>query len=929
MPPLPQLCRTGLRLGLSCILGFLLWSLWLLLASTLVFQLLIAVSGEISLPSPLLRLAEKQLSPAGFSLKLGSVRFDPSGELVVRDFSLVLNSLDEPVATGRILHTRIDPWGLLVGSPDARRLSLSGVNILLPTAFSPSGRAEACIRDLHAELLYERKELSIEELTARTQFLALVVRGGVRLEPFAKDKGKKADPEQSVRKLLNGLRKLVELYPRLEAITGARAELRLTPSDSRGAVADLDLAIDNIALPAPVGGNVGPLRLSTRLPLAGASPAMVTVQLGIGELSTPKVLSSGLSARVRGILRPADFTGEIREVDLAAAQVSAAGVTAVAPFVHLEPLALPRVRFTATTQVEDAVLELEGEGDLRERSAKARIRTSAGDGVVRLAGSFAKRDLSKYVSFTTPARLSCEAELLPGGRPGLVEGWVEADNMVIYRVPVDHVQGRIRWDGTWLLAHEAMLRVGQNFARGSYDMNAKTRDFRFLLDGGLRPVEIGAWFKEWWPELWSHFDFTKALPLASVDVKGRWKDPASVTVYVGADATDAVIKNVFFSRAWTQVWVVRQSTFVPYLHGVRPEGEAKGWFNRLHNPEEHAWERVAFDVAGRMMPTEVVRILDPQGSEIAAPFWFSEAAEVHARGRVEGPAGTRSPRQDLWVDLKAKGPFKFHGFPVSSPSASAHWVDGVLDLRNIEADYAQGTVRGTAHVDTNPELKSIEFDAKLDGAKLSEAVAVAEQFIAFRMGKPLPDKGTGEDKFGGSKIQLNLKAKGRYDDLMSYKGTGDAAISGAELGQVRMFGLLSELLRFTTLRFTGATTTFSVEGSKIVFPTFQVAGRNSAIEAHGSYSLETKNLDFNAKVWPFEKSQGLVQEAMKLVLFPLSHVLEVKLTGTLGDPKWSFSNNPFRSRLEEPIPPSQAAAVPPTTMDTGSEGSAKESPDGK
>ena len=50
-------------------------------------------------------------------------------------------------------------------------------------------------------------------------------------------------------------------------------------------------------------------------------------------------------------------------------------------------------------------------------------------------------------------------------------------------------------------------------------------------------------------------------------------------------------------------------------------------------------------------------------------------------------------------------------------------------------------------------------------------------------------------------MNLDLAAAGSLDNLFSYRGTGTAILTGGELGQVRLLGLLSEVLDFTALRF--------------------------------------------------------------------------------------------------------------------------------
>jgi hypothetical protein len=916
MRPLLSLCRAGARFSLGCLLSFLMWSLWTLLAVAFIAQLWIAASREISLPPPLLRMLERHLSAPGFTVRVGNVIFDPSGHLLVKDFSLVMDSFGETILRCSVLHTKTDPWGLIVGNPDARQLDVSDLNVVLPAPLSPTGRNEECISNLNAVLVLERKELSIVELTAKSRNASVCVNGSLRLEPLKNPKSSAEYQIQDyIRSLLEGLRRYVALYPQLDNIPGARVQVQLTPSDSRGAIADVMISADSLHLNSPVELTTGPLALSTRVPLAGDSPTMVRVDLRTDSLSSPLVQVEGLSACVRGIMRPRPFSFEPKLADLSADRVSAKDVVVRAPSLRLEPApSLPSIHFDLTFAIEDALVEAQGKADIKERSAVIQVRTAPTDALVALAGKLIKRDLRKFVLLSEPARFSGEVSLAPGGKLSKATGWIEARNLNIYRVPINSIEGAISWDGVHFAGTQAFLRQGDNFARGSYEMDAPTRDFRFLLDGRLRPMDIAPWFKEWWPNFWTSFDFAKQIPEASVDVKGRWGDPSASLVHVGADARDTIIRSVPFAHAWTEVYVLSHSVYVPYLHGVRPEGEARGWFYRLYDENKGTWERIEFNVAGNIFPDGVAPIFETFLPEITAPFVFAQVPTLHVRGRVEGPAGTLEPKQLVDVEVSSKGSFKYHGFPLENVSATARWSDHTLKLSHFNASYAQGLVEGHALVDTAKESKQLEFEASIKNARLGEAASQADQFVALRTGKPRENH-SGAEKIADAKLDLSLSAKGRYDSPLSFHGTGQASISGAELTHIRMFGLLSELLRFTTLRFTSVKTNFEIDGPNLVFPSFRIFGRNSAIEAKGHYSLEHKTLDFNAKVWPLDESQGLVQEAMKLVLSPFSHVFEVKLAGTIADPHWSFANNPFRmlTPAETPSGVGTAPASPPET----------------
>ena len=207
------------------------------------------------------------------------------------------------------------------------------------------------------------------------------------------------------------------------------------------------------------------------------------------------------------------------------------------------------------------------------------------------------------------------------------------------------------------------------------------------------------------------------------------------------------------------------------------------------------------------------------------------------------------------------------------------------------------------------------FDGTLHQANLAAAITTLEQFGAQRQGLPVPAPSAWLERKTDIQLDVALSANGRLDDFFSFHGSGNAQLAGSELGQVPMLGLLSELLRFTSLRFTTARANFKIEGPRLNFSEVKVTGRNSAIDAHGAYALDTKTLDFNAKVFPFEESQGPLRGVVGFFLAPLSEFLELKLTGKIDRPAWSFLYGP--SNLLRPrVQPSEATektSLPPAT----------------
>ena len=911
--------RQGTRLVVAGIGTLAVWTLWLTLVVLLAVQIWIAVARELVVPAPLLRALEQQLASSQLSVRFGHATFDPTGRLLLENFSLSTASIAEPLLTGQLLYVTLDPWALLAGRFEAHHLEASGVELYVPAMFSPSGRAEAVVRDLELSLAPDRQGIAIERLTARFAGVGLTTRGAIATGVWRPEPGTPLVPEEIFARNYVGLaRRLAEFAPRLAALEAAQVTLTLAPSPTRGAIVNARVLAASLRLDQPFPVQTGPLQLATRFPLAGETAVMAGVEATTTSLTTAYGAARGVQLHLRGVLRPAAFTFDPREADIAAAEVRAGEVTLGAPLAHIEPGPLPRVNFALLAWLGDAPVAAQGDFNLDTRAGALHLDARITSEVVAAVGAQLGRELRPLIVFTTPAHAVGDLILATGGQLDRASGWVEADRLTVREVPIDHVAGKVELHGRAFRATDAFLRQGGNLARGSYTMDLATDDFRFLLKGQLRPPGIDGWFKEWWPHFWAAFDFAAAAPEADVDVQGRWGEARLSSVFADATSDRPVINSAAFDAVHLRLFYRPNYTHIYDLLATRDSGEARGWFKRTYDSEAAAWRAIDFAMHSTIDLREGARLFGPAGANLVAPYDFERPPRLYARGHLDGPAATGGAvRENIHLETDSPGAFALYGFPLRNLAFSADLVDHDLTLDRVRAEFAGSVVEGKARISGPGAERQLGFDATLHQANLAAVITTLEQFGAKRQGLPAPAQSAFLERKTDIQIDVALSAEGRLDDFFSFHGAGNAQLAGSELGQVPMLGLLSELLRFTSLRFTTARANFKIEGPRLNFSEVKVTGRNSAIEAHGAYALDTKTLDFNAKVFPFEESQGLLRGAVGFFLAPLSQFLELKLTGKIDRPAWSFLYGPsnFLRSMAQPAEttekPSKPDAAPP------------------
>ncbi|HTO04016.1 MAG TPA: AsmA-like C-terminal region-containing protein [Opitutus sp.] len=406
-------------------------------------------------------------------------------------------------------------------------------------------------------------------------------------------------------------------------------------------------------------------------------------------------------------------------------------------------------------------------------------------------------------------------------------------------------------------------------------------------------------------------------PKASVDVAGWWDAGYKTTVFVFAESASPKIRGTALDYGRT-IMFIRPNFFDGLeFFGKQGAGEARGDFVRRIDLDLHEWKDMTFSLTSTLDLATGEGLLGPDIAEKLEPFKFAEAPAVKASGHFDGPAAPGGEHQTMKIEARSTGAFSVYDFPARNLSFDATLQDEELSVERVEADVASGRLAGRAHLSGAAHERKLDFDITLREAVLSEAVTLVSSYKAQLRGEP---ETPGENVLTGKgqvKFDLALAAAGNFDDLLSYQGNGNAQLSGAELGEVKLLGLLSDLLDFTALRFTTARLDFQLLGKDVVFPSLSVTGENSAIEGHGDYSLANDQMDFNARVYPFQESKSIIQTMVGAMLTPLSTVLEVKLTGPLKQPRWAFVIGPtnfFRSlsqsgKVETPIAPEDAPST--------------------
>jgi hypothetical protein len=912
----------------SSLLLLLCWVAWLALSALLVAQIWIVTRRELALPDFALRAIEHRLAASQVTARFGRAVFDPTGRFVIEHVQLFSPAHPTPLVTIRAAYASLDFWALLVGNVRLHELRLTGAELHIPAMLSPSGTDEAVVSDLDGIFHLSRSDYDVALCTFRIAGLAVASQGGFHLPAPARARSS-AMPmlDLLLQRYLNAGRKVMALRPHFDALQEPCVRLRLTPSEDRGATVEAEVLARTFHPTAPIRLVAASVHAS--FPLLGDTPAPVRVKLeadGVEWEGRAQVRQ--LFIDLTGSLAPDRFAFAPQSVRATAARGVFMAVPVETPLADLALTQFPSLQGDFAVRAGGAAIAAHGAADVKAGDGKVELAGALSPALLDLARGRLNLTVLKWIELQEPATVQGTAEFAQGWKPVRAEADVVVRQAIAREVAIDAARAHVAYVGHDLRVSDLVLLQGDNVARGSYTMDIATRDYRFLLQGRLRPLDISGWFRAWWPRFWANFDFNAAPPVADVDVSGRWGTARLSSVFCRADADHPGIRGVPFDRVRTILFLR------PYYYDVfeftteRAGHSAHGSFVLAVDAPHATYRTLDFNGVSDLDIAECARLYGPAGTALAAPFQFSEPPTVRLSGHLAGPANPGGPQRKVQIELGSHGRFAFHHFPLQDLRFTADIDDDTIDLPKIDADLGGGTATGKARVTGRAEARRLTFDASLRGANLGHVIDAFDEFQSAR--KPsAPERPKGRFIANAAECELNgaLKAEGRYQDFSSYRGEGNFEIRGHRLVELPLLKLLFEvlsksLLNFRSQRLDNAQASFLVEGRKLVFPELKITGPSAAIEAGGEYLLDAQTLDFTAKISPFKKHFFLT-DLLGVALSPLLSTLEVRLTGQLADPSWNLTFlRSLKPRSANPIAPAAETAVKPSEIQLVPEDSA-------
>ncbi len=444
----------------------------------------------------------------------------------------------------------------------------------------------------------------------------------------------------------------------------------------------------------------------------------------------------------------------------------------------------------------------------------------------------------------------------------------------------DFSAGRSGWRGATMDAVRSSFTVSNRVLRlpdleitrpegrvtAGYFEDGRRQEFAIEFSSAIDLRAIGPLLPAEARTVLEEFDF-KTPPVLRGGVSGNWRRPELIALRTTFAGTNFSYRGMPVVSVRALVTMTNRLISVIEPEVVRAEGTGRADAVRV----ELERNRIHIDNAtGSLDVWSITHAVGKQVEDTMQPYKFLRAPT----GRVWGVIQADDARgTDLHFEV-AGGPFEWAGFKFQQITGSIHWLGETLMLTNVHGAFHGGHLQGWTFFDfAKPRGGEMAFRTEFSGLNLRSLVA---------------DFGSGTNKAEGVLDGLVVIDHAALEDFKSWRGYGWMTLKDGLIWDFPIFGIFSPMLNAIkegagNNKAKEAAATFTITNSVI-------HSRDLTIQASGMRLNYDGTVDFDARVKGrmeaqlFRNTPG-VGSVLSTVFWPVTKILEYKITGTLGKPE--------------------------------------------
>jgi hypothetical protein len=432
-------------------------------------------------------------------------------------------------------------------------------------------------------------------------------------------------------------------------------------------------------------------------------------------------------------------------------------------------------------------------------------------------------------------------------------------------IPLEAVSSQFDFSGGRLNLKSMEINRAEGPFKTAGLTDLKTSNFQFQIESHLDPHFGTNFLSGEARDVGGLFHFSQP-PVMSGNLSGNWTNLGAFAFSGQLGLTNYLFKNEPVTSTSTLLHytnsIVSFSDLV-VLRGTQRVDIASG----------------AYPIADEVIDvTNVVSTLDPAWfakisthviQKAIGPYTFDKPPLVHAYGRIPlfSPA-----KADIHFGVAGEQ-FHYWRFSAAKISGGIWWKGDSLSVTNIKADFYDGHLDWEGHFHFLPnDSADYNFRAGIAGVTLPSIVSDLTQTTNLMKGE-----------LDGNLVVTSANT----DDMLSWSGHGNASVRNGFLWNIPLFGNFTHLLgnispTLGTLPATAADMTFTLEKSVVHTHDLEMKTVAMRLKYMGTVDIEGR---LDAKVEAIILRDWVFGKAVSIALWPISKILEYKVTGTLQNPK--------------------------------------------
>ncbi len=904
-----KISKRSLIFYFVCLYGLNFFLFLLALALAIVSGYLIT-GKDIPIPQFVLKDLRENLADYGLYAETEKLNFDLLGRVTARRLKIFREGGGDLLGQCDSLQLTLDVPLLLLKRVSVDSLVFQNGRLFCPAFYSDSGISETLAKKIHGNIRRQGNSWEIERFdfafsNLRTHLSGSWPQAGftLRREPTVAEPAFRPRP---LERYLSLCRQALDMQAKAQSLENPVAHLEV--SFNKGEWPEARVILTGDSYKGFQGLSSGAFRLVV--------PRVELPQLRLAQPVAWEVLDLNWENRIR-VTDPAArihigsaqelMAGRVENVQFAAAGLVAEGNAVEALSGQLK-LSFPRLEGSTHALMGNRPLQLRGDFDLRQKSGHLSLDSEVdllhelGD---YLASRWNEAAVIEQLALSVPPRLRASCIFGPDLNFQAADFSLALGSLSFGGVDFLRFKARGKADTKQVHLTDFTLQKPGERVDGSLQIDFENSDYRLLLAGSGFPIPLNPIMPDWWDNIWKNITFGETPLNADLEARAGLRTSKLKFYFGGYDGKDVTFQNADFEAIDLKSWALPGFVEIYDLQAHRPEGSARGSVKWVFLGQSAVAQML--DLRSQLDIAPLSTLLGPDVAGVVADFDLTKPPDLHLVGNLYYPSAPWPIRRNIHLQASSQAPLSYLGYPLDYLKFKAELTDDRFDMDSIGFGFTGGDGGGQLtwqKLEPQNQLDVVLFLKGADQRKAFETlgwISSANSQIV-NDGENLP-----VEPIGSGLLDVDLSATGVPGDLLSFKGLGKLQVTKADLGKVHLFGGLSRALYgtwvdFTTLNLDSGEGSFILDETLIEFPEVNVSGPGSLIRASGGIVMPEGGLDFRVRVHFFESGGKSPLSILGPILKPFENALELRLWGTLKEPRWRFQIDPrnvFRSPVTQ------------------------------